>query len=83
RHIGPMSQDFFKSFKMGNSDEAIGTVDADGVALAAIQGLNEELKDRDKKIENLENQLKQQQTTIEALKKLMCESNPTAEICKQ
>lgn len=83
RHIGPMSQDFFKTFKMGNSDEAIGTVDADGVAFAAIQGLNEELKDRDKKIENLENQLKQQQTTIDALKKLMCESNPAAELCKQ
>ncbi len=43
RHIGPMSQDFMKAFKVGETDKGITTVDADGVALAAIQGLNQKL----------------------------------------
>jgi hypothetical protein len=39
RHIGPMAQDFAASFHVGEDDTHITTVDADGVALAAIQGL--------------------------------------------
>lgn len=44
RHMGPMAQDFHKTFRLGNSDTQIVTVDADGVALAAIQGLNAKLE---------------------------------------
>ncbi len=40
RHIGPMAQDFYAAFQLGESDKGIDTVDADGIALAAIQGLN-------------------------------------------
>ena len=40
RHMGPMAQDFHAAFGLGDSDTQIVTVDADGVALAAIQGLN-------------------------------------------
>ncbi len=39
RHMGPMAQDFYAAFGLGDSDTSIGTIDADGVALAAIQGL--------------------------------------------
>jgi hypothetical protein len=81
RHIGPMAQDFFATFKLGEGNRTIATIDPDGVALAAIQGLNEELKDRDVKIESLQEQLKQQQTQIESLKKLVCLSHPNAEVC--
>lgn len=48
RHIGPTAQDFKSAFGVGESDTGIATVDADGVAFAAIKGLVEELKDRDK-----------------------------------
>lgn len=41
QHIGPMAQDFAAAFSVGEDDKHITTVDADGVALAAIQGLNE------------------------------------------
>jgi trimeric autotransporter adhesin len=44
RHIGPMAQDFKAAFGMGENDTTISTVDADGVALAAIQGLNAKLE---------------------------------------
>jgi microcystin-dependent protein len=46
RHIGPMAQDFHAAFHLnGPDDRWICTSDADGVALAAIKGLYEELKD--------------------------------------
>jgi hypothetical protein len=39
RHMGPMAQDFSAAFGLGADDVSIGTIDVDGVALAAIQGL--------------------------------------------
>jgi len=38
-HMGPMAQDFYAAFRLGDSERHITTIDADGVALAAIQGL--------------------------------------------
>ncbi len=60
-HIGPMAQDFHAAFGTGSDDKHIATVDADGVALAAIQGLNQKLDetraenaDLKRRLENLE-----------------------------
>ena len=53
RHIGPMAQDFYKAFNVGTDDKHIATVDADGVALAAIQGQYQISLEKDKKIEQL------------------------------
>jgi hypothetical protein len=39
QHMGPMAQDFYAAFGLGDSERHITTIDADGVALAAIQGL--------------------------------------------
>lgn len=39
RHLGPTAQDFRAAFGLGNDDKVIGTVDADGVALAGVQAL--------------------------------------------
>jgi len=67
RHIGPTAQDFAAAFHVGEDDRHIATVDEGGVALAAIQGLNqkliEELKRRD--AENTE--LKQRLEKLEQL----------------
>jgi hypothetical protein len=57
RHIGPTAQDFQAAFGVGEDDKHIATVDADGVALAAIQGLDELLKEKDAKITALETRL--------------------------
>ena len=43
RHIGPVAQDFYAAFGVGADDKHIATIDADGVALAAIQGLNKKI----------------------------------------
>jgi hypothetical protein len=43
-HMGPVAQDFRAAFGLGDDEKTITTVDADGVALAAIQGLNAKLE---------------------------------------
>jgi hypothetical protein len=66
RHIGPMAQDFHAAFGVGEDDKHIGTIDSEGVALAAIQGLNEavtelraEVQAKDERIARLETSLKE------------------------
>jgi len=50
KHLGPMAQDFHAAFGLdGTDDTHISVVDEGGVALAAIQGLNEKLKEETKK----------------------------------
>jgi hypothetical protein len=56
RHIGPTAQDFRANFAVGYDDKTIATVDADGVALAAIKGLYEVVAEKDRRIEALEAQ---------------------------
>jgi hypothetical protein len=53
RHIGPMAQDFQDAFKLSADDKHISVVDEGGVALAAIQGLNEKLNEKDAEIQKL------------------------------
>jgi hypothetical protein len=60
-HLGPMAQDFREAFDLGADDKHIATVDADGVALAAIQGLNQ-------KVEQQRAELNGRQTEIDDLK---------------
>ncbi len=40
RHLGPTAQDFRAAFGLGNDEKVIGTVDADGVALAGVKALD-------------------------------------------
>jgi len=44
RHVGPTAQDFHRAFGLGGDDRHIGSADADGIALAAIKGLNEKVE---------------------------------------
>jgi chromosome segregation ATPase len=49
-----MAEDFHDLVDVGSSDEHINSVDADGVAFAAIQGLADKLEEKDDRIEELE-----------------------------
>jgi hypothetical protein len=42
RHVGPMAQDFYAAFGVGEDDRHITSIDEDGIALAAIKALHEE-----------------------------------------
>lgn len=57
RHIGPMSQDFNKAFKVGTDDKTISTVDASGIALTAIKGLSQIVKEKDAEIATLKREM--------------------------
>ena len=67
RYIGPMAQDFYAVFGLGEDDKGIGTLDSDGVMYAAIQGLVEELKARDRSIEELKTKLQAVEERLNAL----------------
>jgi hypothetical protein len=63
RHLGPMAQDFRASFGLGSDDRTYHSVDAHGVALAAIQALEHVVAEQEKRIQRLEreNQLLERQ----------------------
>lgn len=50
-----MARDFHEAFDLGD-DESITSVDADGVALAGIQGLSEQIDQKDERIAALEDE---------------------------
>ena len=68
RHFGPMAQDFQAAFGLnGNDDKHISVGDGIGVALAAIQGLNQKLEaENDTKTLQI-NELRQQVAELKAL----------------
>jgi hypothetical protein len=71
RHIGPMAQDFYAAYGVGRDDLHISTTDADGVALAAIQGLNEIVEEKDAEIEALQAQNAELEARLTALEQAM------------
>jgi hypothetical protein len=67
RHIGPMAQDFHAAFGLGENETSISTVDEGGVALAAIQGLNQKLSERDAEIQDLKQSVADLQKMMQSL----------------
>ena len=71
KHLGPTAQDFKAAFNLGSDDKAIGTVDESGVALAAIQGLNEKVDARDEKIAEQAGEITDLKTRLARLEELI------------
>jgi hypothetical protein len=46
RHVGPTAQDFYAAFGLGEDPLGISTIDADGIALRAIQALETRTRTR-------------------------------------
>ncbi len=67
RHIGPTAQDFYAAFGVGEDDRHISTLDADGVALAAIQGLYQIVQDQQAQIAALQRQNAELEARLAAL----------------
>jgi hypothetical protein len=74
-HVGPMAQDFHAAFGLGTDERHIATVDADGVALAAIQGLNSKVEVSSQKaqgsIQKLQEENAELKLRLEKLERLM------------
>jgi len=67
RHMGPMAQDFHAAFGLGTRETHITTVDADGVALAAIQGLHQMVEEKDAEIVALRSRLESLERMVQQL----------------
>jgi hypothetical protein len=69
RHMGPTAQDFYAAFALGRDDRHIASLDANGVALAAVQGLYELSQEQAARIQTLEAEnaaLRSQMDNLEA-----------------
>jgi hypothetical protein len=67
KHLGPVAQDFHAAFDVGSDDKHITMVDADGVALAAIQGLYRLVQGKDVALQRQARELAQLKSTNAAL----------------
>jgi hypothetical protein len=54
RHLGPMAQDFRRSFGLGSDERSYSPVDGHGVSMAAIQALDRLVRAQQGRIESLE-----------------------------
>jgi hypothetical protein len=71
KHIGPMAQDFYAAFAVGPDDKHITTVDEGGVALAAIQGLNQKVEAKDAKLQQQSAEIAELKARLEKLERLL------------
>jgi hypothetical protein len=71
RHIGPTAQDFFAAFGLGGDAYHIAPLDANGVALAAIQELDRMVAERDARIAALEHQQAQISERLARLERMI------------
>jgi hypothetical protein len=62
-----MAQDVYAAFTLGDSDKSIGVVDADGISMAAIQGLHQIVKEKDAEIAELKARLSILEKTVSEL----------------
>lgn len=70
-HIGPIAQEFHQAFSVGSSDRTIAMADADGVALAAIQALHADAKEKESTIEELRKENQKLEERLEALERFL------------
>ena len=71
RHVGPMAQDFYAAFDVGTDNKHIGLGDEGGVALAAIQGLNEKVDEKDTEIQSLKQQNESLEKRLDQMEALL------------
>jgi len=71
RHIGPMAQDFRAAFGLGEDDKTISTIDPDGVALSAIQGLYQIVREQQTEIEALKVQNLQLSERLQRIEEML------------
>ncbi len=67
RHLGPMAQDFHGAFGIGQDDKTITFLDEGGVALAAIQGLNQKLAEKDAQLQALAKEVSELKALVQTI----------------
>lgn len=77
RHIGPMAGDFHSAlpYDLGSSEKYINSINADGVAIAAIKGLARKVERKKSAIHSLRDRVRQLETQNKRVAHLKAESN--------
>ena len=76
RHMGPAAQDFHAAFGLGHSNRSITTVDADGVALAAIKGVHALLVRHGDTIREQAREIEQLRAELRSMRELLVATRP-------
>ena len=76
RRIGPVAQDFHAEFGLGSNDTTIATGDESGVALAAIQGLHQLMREKDAKIEAQQRDIEMLRGEMEVVERALRQLTP-------
>jgi hypothetical protein len=71
QHLGPMAQDFYAAFQLGADNKHITTIDEGGVALAAIQGLNQKVEEQKSELKERDADIRQLKQSVAELKQLI------------
>jgi hypothetical protein len=72
KHIGPMAQDFHSAFDLnGADDKHISVIDEGGVALAAIQGLNQKVEEQHVELNRKETEIAELKKRLDALEQIL------------
>jgi len=69
RHLGPMAQDFYAAFGVGEDDRHITAIDEDGVALAAIKALHSENAELREDVDALRGELHRLESAVASSRK--------------
>ena len=76
RHMGPVAEDFYAAFSLGDSNKSINAQNMAGVSLAAVKALEE----RTSQLQRENDALKAQVT---ALMQVVCAGAPGAAVCRR
>lgn len=64
--LGPAAEDFHETFELGSDSDTVAAGDIDGVALAALQGLAEQVERHQAELDRQARRIETQQETIES-----------------
>ncbi len=70
-HMGPMAQDFYAAFELGQDNQHIAPLDTSGAAIAAIQALYQLSREQEARIADLEQENTRLESRLDALEKMV------------
>lgn len=70
QHMGPIAEDFYEAFGLGEDEQFIALNDLSGVALAAVKALNEKVQERDEQIDTMADQIALLTKTVSGFQKV-------------
>ncbi len=71
KHIGPVAQDFYAIFGVGDDEKTISTIDPAGISLAGIKALDAKVKDQQQQLDQKQGTINQLTKRVERLESLV------------